>query len=406
MKKYIAALLLAFSFTAFAQGDAADELTVELTRSLSKELLEANGIAFMQPLVEAINATSNSRFFSTAYIPKKDSSYFRFGVHAMIGLVREDQRSYAPTLPVEPFNIATVLGNKYIELDNGQISKIDTVGLMTYLFKTLLYDGVADKQTIKVPERAPTVLGKGSSSIVIDSAGMHRNAVARIDSINGIIKLFGGTGLNDSLQSLILGIVGQLPTNFTLPKGGDYKTMIAFVPQFEMGSLWGTEMLVRFIPPVKLSEEIGKFAFYGLGLKHSLTRYFDDPGFDLAVQGVFQITSLENTVGVTGASLKADANIMNLNIHGSKRFEVVEVYGGLSLETIKIDSRFTFLLPKEVQDQLGIIDDKPQTSDLVFKDTNIKGVLGVKKDFSNFSACLDFNFSQFNILSFGLIYKF
>ena len=56
----------------------------------------------MQPLVTTINATSNSRFFTQAYVPKSvDKPYFRFGIHSMIGFVRDDQRLYTPSLPTE-----------------------------------------------------------------------------------------------------------------------------------------------------------------------------------------------------------------------------------------------------------------------------------------------------------------
>ena len=87
--------------------------------------------------------------------------------------------------------------------------------------------------------------------------------------------------LPKGLQDTILTTISQFPTNFTLPQGGNINTMIAGVPQIEIGSLWGTELLIRFIPPVNLGENIGDFAFWGLGLKHSITQYFENPPLEI-----------------------------------------------------------------------------------------------------------------------------
>jgi hypothetical protein len=160
----------------------------------------------------------------------------------------------------------------------------------------------------------------------------------------------------------------QVPSFFTLPAGGNINTIVAGVPQIEIGSLYGTELLIRVVPPLDLGKYIGKFAFGGFGIKHSISQYFTEyietsegeifeySPFDLAIQIVYQGTDLQNKVGVTQSDLKANAQIWNANINISKSFEnIIDLYGGLSYDYIDIDARFKYYLPVETQMQLGLL---------------------------------------------------
>jgi hypothetical protein len=188
--------------------------------------------------------------------------------------------------------------------------------------------------------------------------------------------------------------------------------LVAAVPQFEIGSLWGTELLVRFLPPLELDTNVGKFAFWGIGLKHSLTQYFEEAPFDAALQVVYQGTDLENTIGVTGASLKATGSIWNVNLQASKHFEgILDVFGGFSYENLIIDAKYTYVLPEEVQAAIrqtnpGFVDNEPQTSNPIFKDTNYKAILGVARQFGPIAIFADYSISKFNIFSGGIEYRF
>ena len=71
---------------------------------LGKEIFELNGVPFSQPIVTATNATANSGFFNTAFIPRKDSLYFKVSVNYMNGFVPEADKSYSPSFPTEKFN--------------------------------------------------------------------------------------------------------------------------------------------------------------------------------------------------------------------------------------------------------------------------------------------------------------
>ena len=105
MKKLgIMFVLLCLSFSA-RQLIAADQITIDLARMFSRDIFELNGIPYLKPMVESINATSNSRFFNQAFIPSEvEKPYFKVGIHGMLGFVRDDQKTYKPTMPSQAFN--------------------------------------------------------------------------------------------------------------------------------------------------------------------------------------------------------------------------------------------------------------------------------------------------------------
>lgn len=460
MKKTLLLALSLFAIlTANAQDDCncpnANRSSVELTRAISKDIFDLNGVPFMQPLVQAINATSNSRFFSTAEVPEKvDKPYFRVSLNGMFGSVTDEMRSYVPQLPQEKFEVGKVL--PYVSTTFNpvtqkiEISKLDTANLVRYLFKSIVYDGINGttdgagiaKNTLKTPERAATVLGKSDAVFELPQNKLQEIAKNRIDFLNSdpaLKVLTGGNDIiNQALQDSINNILARLPGVFTLPPGGDYRFLAAGVPQLEIGSWYGTEALIRFVPKVNLGTNIGDFAFYGFGLKHNINQYFSDPkAINIALQAVYQYTDLENSVGVTNSKLKAIANIYNFNIQASKSIEGwFDIYAGLGYDYLDIDSKFTYTLSQETMLSLGLLynnpkwyldpkdpnyepapkkvnpspgypgDTRPQTTSLSLQESSFKFILGLRKDIGNFAIFFDSNFSKFTVLSGGISYKF
>ncbi len=443
MKYFFSVLLIIlFANNLYSQTNPrASDYTIELARTFSKDLFDLNGVPYLSPMVEAVNATSNARFFTAAYVPRKVSKpYFRVSVNAMTGFVNESQRFYSPSVPTDSFELSKV--SRYGELklnifdpSKSEIIIRDTAGLINYLFKTVLFDGMKSGQ-INPPKKASTILGPDTVHLRLD------NAVLRGLVEQHPIYAF----LPQELQDTLLSTMGGIPSFYTLPAGGDLNTIIAGVPQFEIGSLYGTELLLRFIPPTDLGEYIGKFAFWGFGLKHSISQYFYDddniyqdpmqreeaPPFDLAAQFVYQGTYLKNQVGLTQSDLKANATILSFNLHASKSFEnIIDVYTGFAIDHIAINSKFKYYLPIETQFALGLLrayypnpddqsnvvilppeppefpgDNEPQTTNISLKDTHFKWTVGLRKDFRPISLFLDYSIGKFNIISFGLAYTF
>lgn len=408
----------------------ASNYTIELTRKFSKSIFELNGIPYLQPLVESLNGTSNSRFFNSAYVPQKvDKAYFRISVNGMYGFIPSNKKNYSPALPGADLSIDEL--TKYIDFDftnpsNPVKSIKDTAGLMFYALQVYAKKGV-ESGIINIPQSAATVLGGESKYFYIPRAGIDSlvKAYPVIPGINRpLYEMF-----SDSMKATLIKTINGLPETYTLLPGSGLEFLYAGVPQFEIGSLWGTEALIRVIPPINYGTKIGTFAFWGLGLKHSISQYFPERWFDMAIQGGYQGTYLTNEVGVTKAHLKALANIFNVSLQFSKHIEdVFDIYTGFAYDFINIKSTYDYKMYSETQWELGLLrgtqvgsivvihDPEPelgypgdtvvQHSDLSLNDRNFRWVIGLSRDIGDFSISLDFCISKFNIFTGGLTYRF
>jgi hypothetical protein len=304
----------------------------------------------------------------------------------------------------------------------------------------MMYEGTYGdhKGAIQTPESASTALGTGNTGFSLPRDSMQMLFRAH--------PLYNLPFIPQSLKDSVSNYINQFPENLSLYGGTNLNTVVAGIPQFEIGSLYGTELLIRFIPPVYLGKTIGDFAFWGIGIKHSISQYFEfaavrntetndtigidspiDPTkhlhkspFDLAVQFVYQGTNLKNTVGATQAELTANATILNFNLQGSYHIDnILDIFTGVSYETISINSQYYYKLEAEIQWQLGLLergqlsptpgypgDQDPQTTNLTLNDTNIKWTIGLAKQIGPIAIFAAFNLSRFNIFSGGLEYRF
>lgn len=425
-------LLLLVSMTAIVATSSAQDLwnplAVDVTRSVMKDLFESNAVPYIQPMVTTINATSNARFYDHAYVPAEvDKAYFKVSVNGMLGFIQDDMRTYDPTLDFGPrINVIETLGmyGRITIGPNGPTYTIndtyaDTLGLTTSLVRELFRDGL-DSGFITLPSEAATLFGNiPDARVSLPNSGQMTTLLQGRPEYQ-VLDSAAKAGLDALIGTL------PLPPFLTLPPGVDMAALIAAVPQLEIGSLWGTEALIRFIPPVEFDKNIGKFAFWGFGLKHSISQYFgtDEPFMHLAIQGVYQGTSLTNTVGFTESKLEADATIWSGNVHASKDLlGFLSLYTGLNYEAIDVTSTYSYVLPQEVQIALGLLpepplgepavptpeqpgDTKPQTSVITASDTNVKWTIGASAFLGPFRLAVDYSVSRFNIFSAGLSYTF
>ncbi len=401
------ALVLEVSAKHQPAPDYPDTLTIQLVRSFSKDLFDANAVSIMQPSVEVINATSNDRFFTKAYVPKKvKKPYFRFSVQTMTGFVPESMKTFSPNVPAEKFDLAKAL--QFVDPITGEVS--DSAGLINYFFKTILYDAV-DSGDVIIPDKAATLLGSGQEDMHLDSEVLIKHARNN--------PLWDNPLLDSSMKQRIESTLRALPGSFPLSaSGSEMNTLFAFVPQIEIGSLFGTELMLRYIPKLNYGEKIGDFGFWGFALKHSISQYFyeeDDPeAFQLAIQFGLQGTSLENTIGVTETELKSEASLMNVNIHGSKSIENwFDIWGGLSYETIEIKTSYLYYINISTQEEIRMTeygsqlnnDHVPQLYESTLSDKIFKFSLGLQKDIGPIGIFAGFSLSEkINMFTGGVSY--
>ncbi len=177
--------------------------------------------------------------------------------------------------------------------------------------------------------------------------------------------------------------VNGSPALLTLPDGVGFNFAPVPAVQFNLGLLWGTELSIRFAPPLAFdnnqdildnSEGKTKIGLWGVGLKHDFQQWI--PGFNLwpvkfslamgfshaNIKSNTALTPTDTTLVLQGVSAKPDySNFTNQQINFtvdafhagllfSRKFPIITFYGGLWFQTSS--TRFEILgnYPITIQD--------------------------------------------------------
>ncbi len=115
----------------------------------------------------------------------------------------------------------------------------------------------------------------------------------------------------------------------TYPNGINQSSVPFLMPQIT-ASLLGTEVLIRYLPSIKIGGK--NLNFFGIGIRHSISQYIPLIPVDVAVQLLY------NKLSVTGI---VDASSFAVNGEVSKSFDPLTIYGGLQYETSNFDLSYT-----------------------------------------------------------------
>jgi hypothetical protein len=189
-------------------------------------------------------------------------------------------------------------------------------------------------------------------------------------------------------------VSGTSGTSFSFPGGFDLSSFAFAAPQVRVGSVMGTEAIVRYFAIDTGDSELGDLSLFGFGARHSVSQYLG-PVFpvDLAVGFFYQSFKLgENDRG--GDLVSSDA--LSFGVQGSKSFGVLEPYGGISYDSHKMKVEYD-------SDASGT----PESIDLEFEtDRTLHLTVGLAANFSFVSAHGDFNIADKSSYSVGLAFGF
>lgn len=131
---------------------------------------------------------------------------------------------------------------------------------------------------------------------------------------------------------------------------GDY--FPTAVPQLRVGGLLGTELAVRYFTSSLVSfvdeEDFPELKLFGLGLRHSLNRYFIGLPFDLSVAVSYSTLTLGDMIDLSGNSV---------GVQVGKWFGMAGVFAGLSSEGGSMNLTYTStdpLAPGQVDFDVGV----------------------------------------------------
>jgi hypothetical protein len=180
-------------------------------------------------------------------------------------------------------------------------------------------------------------------------------------------------------------VSGDGGTTFSFPGGFDLNSFAIAVPQLQLGTIHGTQALVRFFAMDTGDTELGNISLFGIGVRHSVSQYLG-PLFpvDIAAGFIWQTFSLGDKL--------IDSNAFSMGAQASKRFQVLEPYAGLSVDTFSMDVEYT-------SDAGGTSQNINMSFD---SNTSLHFTLGLSLRLLLLNAFGEYNIAGQNSFSFGL----
>ena len=174
------------------------------------------------------------------------------------------------------------------------------------------------------------------------------------------------------------------------PPGINVSSFPAGIPQLGF-SMLNTELMVRFFPKVKIEQVEAQF--WGLGIKHSFGKYIPGLPVDLAAQILINNFSIEHT------NVKIDSKNFAFNVHASKSFNLLTVYGGLQYENTSTDLEYLLSDPDNKFPEFG---NNQRVSTTADGDNNFRFNFGAAIKLAFLVINADYNFGSQNVLSGGV----
>lgn len=262
----------------------------EFAREISQFVGE-NARPFLQPIADGVHTTVHAGLFSTN-VP--DGFHVGVRLVAMGVSVPDEQKTFKP----KPYN-------KTVEFT---------------------YNGLPFLGDLEIaPNELPTAAG-----------------LSKKQTFTGRLKRVRPKG-----SPYIPGIYDVIQQDATVTIGGhrDLSTILLATPQITVGSLYGTELVLRFLPAITV-EDVGEVKSFGVGVKHDVGRYVSLP-VDVSGQLIYQ--RLTMNARNKEFNLDADQSTFSLQLYVSKGFPfgIVNLapYAGFGYESGSLDVRYEFADP-------------------------------------------------------------
>ncbi|MDD3642510.1 MAG: hypothetical protein PHQ19_03495 [Candidatus Krumholzibacteria bacterium] len=186
---------------------------------------------------------------------------------------------------------------------------------------------------------------------------------------------------------------GDGGTHFAFPGGFDVGSFAIVAPQLRVGSVFGTEAMVRFFVARIGGSELGRIMLAGFGARHSVSQYFPaEPPFDLAAGFFWQRLTLgENG---SGADL-LEAGAWSFGAQASRCFSMLKPYTGLWYNSYTLDVSYE-------SDAGG----EPETIEIDFEKDYVQWTIGLELDIALFDLFAEYNVAGRGSFAFGLALGF
>lgn len=184
-----------------------------------------------------------------------------------------------------------------------------------------------------------------------------------------------------------------------LPVGGlleDIPVLLFLAPQLSLGTVFGTKVIIRYLPDIEISKDLGKFSYFGFGLQHNPFMWIPvpEPPVDVSI-GFFTQTMKVGTILETSATM--------FGAQASKTFGPgalsITPYAGFSFESSTMRVKYSFLAPNPAG---GAPIPTPITPLELEGENSARFTIGASLKLAFIKLNADYNIAKFNTFSAGL----
>ena len=361
--RFVLAVTLTMFFT--INGSAQDKN--ENLNSTLQELSADVAKKYVAPISSAFGSDLNAGWFHTAPAPVKFSFNLEFGLVAMGSFFPNDAKHFETS--------------GRVRLEAAEAGQLADVALEDYsgavpkpIIKSQLVSQITSQYT-EVNVSGATIIGSQFDSLTINYPGG--------------TYILGVESYNLPARQFKLGVVG-------MGELADATVLPLFSPQLNIGTIFGTSITFRYLPEIKLDDELGSFKYYGFGIQHN-------PGFWLKNRLPFNFAASFYTQKLEFGSL-LNTTTWAFGVNASKRLGLealnVTPYVGFMVESATMQVTYDYIVeldqsPPEVEKIRFDIEGENKT--------RLTLGLSIRLLLLNLNA--DYNIGQYNSFSVGLNFK-
>ncbi len=336
----------------------------DLKESLEK-LSQDAAMGYVEPIVSGFGTSLNGAWLQETPKPKKLGLDFELGLVAMGTFLREINKTFTKE---GKYRFSEEEARKLVE---SAPDVPDVPAIRNELVKKIT------SQDFTVGIYGPTVVGSDKENVKVKFYGA---TIEITDPITGRYQI--------PSQEITTPITGLLPD----------ATLIPFaMPQCSIGTLWGTNLKLRYLPQVPLDPKIGALSHFGWAIHHNPKVWFPS-------SLPFDIAALYSTQALRcGNIFKVETTAYGLNISktlGPDMFNITP-YAGFLLENSIM--RFTYTLSLDTP---GGMEEYPISFEMKGENRN-RTILGLKAKVLLLKIFADYNIGdRYNSINGGLMCGF
>lgn len=236
VKKYLSLVVVIFLFSLGVKAQSLNERLQKLSGDVSK--------AYMSPAFNPFGANLNGGWFSAPPEPVKSKFNIEFGIVGMASQLSSDDSW---------FSLNTDF--KFDKTQAQTLTKSVDAAVRDQVIQQIL------NRSFNVTISGPTITGSSINKISVLYAPKEGESF-KVSDPNIPFPVY----VDLPSQSIDLGVSGAISGIKYLP---------AAAPQLKVGTFYGTQAIIRFIPSTRITEQVGNLSFFGFGLQHNPNVWFN-----------------------------------------------------------------------------------------------------------------------------------